>query len=243
MNRNNRVILFSAGILVGLIASALWVYTFYGLPERASLTAAPALSSAQTEERNTAATDTQKITTTAHTEKKEDFLPPVVVEEPYSVDEKGSLSLLPDPNEVTVSDESHPENKSVASEAYEDGQVVRKEVLLGVSSLKVIRKTVTKEPGKIDSLLDESNQVKRDQPVLAYQLEFWQSPLNSRGYRAGKNKLALYGIAPETPLTLYELEEGLFLKMEKDAYRIEKTSEFRPFKAVGDKLILNQLTP
>jgi len=119
---------------------------------------------------------------------------------------------------------------------------VRKEVMISVSQLKVIRKSSPSgKENEIDSILNKSNDVKSDAPVAVYDIEFWKSPLNSRGYRMGKRKIALYGIDPSGSIALYQLEEGLFLQTDKSVFRLEPSSEFRSFKAVSDASILKRL--
>lgn len=119
---------------------------------------------------------------------------------------------------------------------------VRKEVMISVAQLKVIRKTAPAgKENEIDSILNKSNDVKSDAPVAVYDIEYWKSPLNSRGYRMGKRKIALYGIDPSRSIALYQLEEGLFLQTDKSVFRLEPSSEFRSFKAVSDASILKRL--
>lgn len=134
------------------------------------------------------------------------------------------------------------QNQEVKSDFELNGnQVVKREKLISVKTIEIVSRNPEKTAGnKTDSLLKSKNNIRETVPGSSYEVEFWQSPLNSRGYRMGRSKLALYGIDPNAPIKLFRLEEGLFLRNEKNLFRLESSSEFKSLKAVSDPELIRQ---
>lgn len=125
-----------------------------------------------------------------------------------------------------------------AVELIGNNEIVKKEKMIGLAKVKVVNKAGEKSRDKVDTLLNEANNIKDDQPSKQFDIEFWQTPLNSRGYRMGKGKIALYGMDPESPIALFQLEEGLFLRSGNTVYRLESSPEFKSLRSVNEKNIL-----
>ncbi len=72
-------------------------------------------------------------------------------------------------------------------------------------------------------------------------LEFWDSPLNSKGYKMGKNKLVLYGISLHNYTSLKYHDTTLYLQYLNQYYPLKFTSEFKSLQPVSDLALIEQL--
>jgi hypothetical protein len=61
-------------------------------------------------------------------------------------------------------------------------------------------------------------------------VEFWKSPLNSRGYLFNGKKLVLYGIDPPYKIHLLTVQDDLYLHYEKKYYYLEQDGKFHPYR-------------
>lgn len=75
----------------------------------------------------------------------------------------------------------------------------------------------------------------------SYLIEFWKTPLNSKGYRFVKNKIMLYGFTDHNNVLLYELLGRYFIKSFEVVYEIQQSSEFQPFLRVNNPDVLSKL--
>ena len=73
------------------------------------------------------------------------------------------------------------------------------------------------------------------------QIEFWQSPLNYRGYKMSKGKLVLFGAEPTEELTLYKMEEVVYMKNKTGVFRLDLSSDFRQAERINDATLLARL--
>jgi len=89
-----------------------------------------------------------------------------------------------------------------------------------------------------DTLLGNPNRGPVEQLVL---IEFWESPLNSFGYRMGKNKIAIYGIRLFDFTSFLKFQGQIYLKYLNDFYPLEISTAFRPLIPVRDPYLIEQL--
>ena len=75
----------------------------------------------------------------------------------------------------------------------------------------------------------------------SYTIEFWRTPLNSKGYRFVKNKIMLYGFNDHNNILLYLLNDRYFLKSFEVVYELAYSSEFQPFVKVNNTELLSKL--
>lgn len=75
----------------------------------------------------------------------------------------------------------------------------------------------------------------------SYVIEYWKTPLNSKGYRFMKNKIMLYGFTDHNNVLLYQLLGRYFIKSFEVVYEIQQTSEFQPFLKVNNPEVLSKL--
>lgn len=67
-----------------------------------------------------------------------------------------------------------------------------------------------------------------------YFIEFWKSPLNSMGYKMGKNKIVLYGITSFDMVSLTNYRNNIYLRYLNDYYPLEVTTSFKPLVPVNE---------
>jgi hypothetical protein len=129
-----------------------------------------------------------------------------------------------------------PNYREVDSLIASDADInVAREELLTVKHVKPIR---------IDdnaSAKDSTGAPAREtSPSDFYFVEFWKTPLNSRGYRFTRNKVMLYGF-PDYNILLYELDNTYYLKANDQVYRLFPGGDFRQLERVDDPVLLAKL--
>lgn len=235
----SRFPVFVTGLLVGAGISAIAVYVVYNSSYRGNVKTTIREQIVTPEQPLTSYKEEQPIEETDQTDASESAF----VSQSYVQTEEKDFYPNIDNNSALYDSlkAAHLEEKT-AFELVENNEVVRKEKMLGLAKIKLISKLKDKPKSKVDSLLEESNNVRTDELAETYDVEFWQTPLNSKGYRMGKNKIALYGIDPASSLVLFQLEEGLFLRNGDIVYRLESSPEFRNLKPVSNASIIKQTT-
>lgn len=74
-----------------------------------------------------------------------------------------------------------------------------------------------------------------------YFVEFWKTPLNSKGYRFSKNKIMLYGFVDFNNVVLYELDNSFYIKCTDQVYKLFYGSEFKQLERVLDTDLLAKI--
>jgi hypothetical protein len=74
-----------------------------------------------------------------------------------------------------------------------------------------------------------------------YLLEFWRTPLNSKGYRFMKNKIMLYGFVDHSNILLIGLHGKYYIKSFEIVYEIQNSPDFMPFVKVNNPELLSKL--
>lgn len=133
-------------------------------------------------------------------------------------------------------------------ETMETEIVVKKDQLIFSASL--VPKVVTR-PGDVKSTttvsLAEETARKLNPPAdlpesevaVAYDVEFWISPVNYHGYRMILNEIQLYGIEQPEKARLYKLDKKIFLRYGSELYEINPADQFQAYRTVKDNELLN----
>lgn len=140
---------------------------------------------------------------------------------------------------VMVEDTIAPEKK-----ATQEDIVIRKDELLAqkLFDVVVLNASETNVTSSKDSLLQKVSGIKEDKPGLRQlSIELWQSPLNYRGYKMGKSKVVLYGLQTIDGIKLYTIGSDTYLKNGSSVYKLEATSEFKPYERVSDETLLGRM--
>ncbi len=115
---------------------------------------------------------------------------------------------------------------------------VAQEELLSVKNIKVIDLDV---PVKRDTLTGQlAGVTSSDYPNLFF-VEFWKTPLNSKGYRMTRNRVILYGLSDFSNITIYKVDDNFYLKDDDVVYKISAGTEFKPMELVNDSQLLARI--
>ncbi|MBL7935139.1 MAG: hypothetical protein JNM51_04940 [Bacteroidia bacterium] len=120
----------------------------------------------------------------------------------------------------------------------EDDIKVAQEELLSVKNIKVID---LDETTKRDTLTGQlAGVTSSDYPNLFF-VEFWKTPLNSKGYRMTRNRVILYGLSDFSSITIYKVDDNFYLKNDDVVYKISSGTEFKPMELVQDSNLLARI--
>ncbi len=120
----------------------------------------------------------------------------------------------------------------------EDDIKVAQEELLSVKNIKVIDLDAT---SKRDTLTGQlAGVTSTDYPNLFF-VEFWKTPLNSKGYRMTRNRVILYGLSDFSSITIYKVDDNFYLKNDDVVYKISSGTEFKPMELVQDSNLLARI--
>jgi len=160
-----------------------------------------------------------------------------VSQEPVNSDKKETKSE----RKVTINTNSSPNiNYSEVDALIHEGDniTVAQEELLSVKNIKVIdldgqtkRDTLTGQLAGVTS---------SDFPNMFF-VEFWKTPLNSKGYRMTRNRVILYGLSDFSSITIYKVDDAFYLKNDDVVYKISVGTEFKPMELVNDSTLLAKI--
>ncbi len=74
-----------------------------------------------------------------------------------------------------------------------------------------------------------------------YRVEIWRSPVNFKGYRLLRTSVITFGLDPDVPLKLFDLNSVMYLRSGTSVFKLQLTDKFLPFQPVIDDSILKQL--
>lgn len=75
----------------------------------------------------------------------------------------------------------------------------------------------------------------------SYTVEFWRSPLNYKGYKLSRNKLAIFGISANDQPALIRLGDDLYLRSATGVYRLSPSADFRGLERIFDEQLIARL--
>jgi hypothetical protein len=129
--------------------------------------------------------------------------------------------------------------KEVDSLIAEDSRInIATEELLSVKNVKAIR--IGDNNAGQDSLAAKLAHVEENNSNL-YFIEFWKTPLNSKGYRFSKNKIMLYGFMDFNNVILYQLDNSFYIKCSDQVYKLFYGGEFKQLERVLDSELLAKI--
>jgi phosphotransferase system IIB component len=117
--------------------------------------------------------------------------------------------------------------------------IVATDELLSVRSVKVIQ--IGANTSGSDSLAAKLANVEESSANNLYFVEFWKTPLNSKGYRFTRNKVMLYGFSDFTNAVLYSIDNSFYLKSGDQVYRLFYSPEFKKLERVVDNDLLAKI--
>lgn len=161
-----------------------------------------------------------------------------VVEQKVESDEEKEKTKNKERFKIKVGNQSKVNYKEVDSIINSDASLnIVVDQLLSTKIVKVIN--LSSDPSN-DSLAQKIAGV-NSLSSESYVIEFWKTPLNSKGYRFQKNKVMLYGVNDHTDLLLYQLEGRYFIKSFEVVYELAASSDFQPLLRVSNPELLSKL--
>ncbi len=136
---------------------------------------------------------------------------------------------LPDSNSIV--------NFSTAT--IDENITVLKEELVGIKNIRIKTerdKLTTSKDSAIGKLAGIEEKSSGDFVII----EFWKTPLNSKGYRMSRNKVVLYG-QPEQDLEIVKLDDAFYLKNNFGIFKLVYSNDFKKMEPVNESSILARL--
>lgn len=112
-----------------------------------------------------------------------------------------------------------------------------KEELISVKSIKLIDLDVNAK----DTLAANVAGVNSSNVTNMFFMEFWKTPLNSKGYRMTKNRIMLYGFSDFSSFNLYKVDDNFYLKSEEQVYKVAINPDFMPMERVNNSELLARI--
>lgn len=150
---------------------------------------------------------------------------------------KKEIAVVPDTAAVTEEIPGEPvvEADSLGSmNLSEEEVIVKKDQLLMTVPMKPIPldEADSEQSSLAQSAADKLNPaagLPDETAIQEYQVEFWISPVNYRGYKLANDKLILFGIEEPDAVRLYTFSNNLLMKYGKDYYKLQPVSDFVSF--------------
>jgi hypothetical protein len=151
-----------------------------------------------------------------------------------NVIDNGNQTPVTDSTAVSTTDDTA---STVSASDPNSEIVVRTNELLGEKVVTLVNLDGIKA---IDSIRSKEAGIK-EEPGKAVTIEFWQSPLNYKGYTMSRSRLVLFGFNTEESVSLYRLDQTMFMKIAGGVFRLENTADFRQLERVTDEALLERL--
>ncbi len=135
-------------------------------------------------------------------------------------------SNIPSKNVSLISMNDITDSSYVNSDNYQ----VLKEELISVKNLYVKTLTPEEKTSSADSLAASLAGVTNPPKEEFFMIEFWKTPLNSKGYKMTRSRLLIYGYPEKTDLALVKRDDNYYLRNNKMFYRLSYSSEFKPME-------------
>ena len=121
--------------------------------------------------------------------------------------------------------------------------VVRKDQM--ISSMNVLaqqpalqKNTVAKDNNLTQETVQRLNPSaglpNEDNAAMNFRVEFWESPVNYRGYKRSGNTIQLYGVEPSDDVVLYLLNNRLVLHIGQEYYELRQGDSFQPYHVIKE---------
>lgn len=165
-----------------------------------------------------------------------------VIEQPVKVVEKEQTRVKKDGErfKININKKNKVNYKEVDSLISEQDHItVATDELLSVKTVKLIR--IGERRSASDSLAAKLANVDESGSSNLYFIEFWKTPLNSKGYKFTKNKVMLYGFPDFASATLYAVDNSYYLKSANQVYKLFYSPEFKRLEKVLDSDLLAKL--
>lgn len=122
-----------------------------------------------------------------------------------------------------------------------DEIIVRKDELINSKIIEVnnLNPLAFRNNAK-DSMIMKMSGLQEDKTASTefFNVEYWQSPLNYKGYKMSKNKIVVYGILNSEIQKIIKVDDLLYFKNSTGVYKLEYSSDFKPYEKINDEALL-----
>lgn len=120
---------------------------------------------------------------------------------------------------------------------------IKKETLEEIRVVEVVNMSADLSNNNKDSLLSKVSGVQIDKVNKKnnFSVEFWQSPINYKGYKLGKNKLIVYGIAPDDFYKVIQVDNSYYMRYGNSCVKLVMNSNFNSFEKITTPEIISLL--
>lgn len=161
-----------------------------------------------------------------------------IIEQPVKQEEEKSEAEEKERFKINTKVSPYTNYKEVDSLIKEDKSInLAKEELISVKSIKLIDLDVAVK----DSLVATVAGVNASSNSNLFFVEFWKTPLNSKGYRMTKNRIMLYGFSDFSSFNLYKVDDNFYLKSEEQVYKVDINPDFMPMERVSNSELLARI--
>lgn len=137
-------------------------------------------------------------------------------------------------SDAAAAEANQPAGTYDSSATRQDDYRVLKEELQSVKNIYV-RDLAPKERTKMrDSLLASMAGVTLPDDKEFFMVEFWKTPLNSKGYRMTRGRLLIYGFNEGQDLELVKENDKYYLRNNNAIYTLMFSSEFKPMERASE---------
>lgn len=130
------------------------------------------------------------------------------------------------------------------SKADSDVVVMTNQLIVATSISVENRDTLkgNKKTEKMDSTIAAMSEVNSSKDPQEYRIEFWKSPLNYKGYKMSRSKIIVYGLQPAGGVIMLSKDgEDYYLLNGITTYKLEYTDDYKPLEQITDKATLKKI--
>ena len=222
---SQKVQIFIFGASIGLIvASLFFIFKLDNLFSRVNLFESGTSATVHEEEISDEKSDTNKVINS--NEKK------------LSEANKKTTTLVRSDSSY-ISSKSGFVTENTFFETDDENINVLKEELLSVKNIP-LKDFDGNEISKTDSALYSVSGVQPNSRTDLYLIEFWKTPLNSKGYKMTRNRILIYGIKENQDLCVAKIKDNYYLKNNTEVYQLVYSPDFKPMVKVNEESILKK---
>lgn len=162
----------------------------------------------------------------------------------YAYNMRQDTSIITSNNDTLLS--NYDTENINATEPDNNDVVVYRDRMISSKYFKVngLAEVSNNKIGLLDSLLMNKSQKHPEDMLL---VEFWQSPVNYKGYKLSENKLIVFGIDDYNSASIEIISKNIYLSDQNKYYLLEYSSDYKPLiisdKPDGSGAKKNEKTP
>ena len=147
----------------------------------------------------------------------------------------------------TLKNQTNDSNARSEINVEENNLVIKKDKLIASKEVSVLPLDFDQEllnhSTKADSLLSVVSDTRLDHNsnVQKVVVEFWESPINYKGYMDAGNKLILYGLDEQASFKLATYKNTLFIKYHNEVYELNSNHSYNNFSPCHKHFIIEAM--